>query len=236
MPTQDLHLRRLVHELNTPLGVGVMAASMLPTQIDAVVGALDEQSRENIAALLEEWRETCSLLQSSLQLCVQVLGQTRPANGKAADTLPLIDLQSTLQSAVSISLARRPDIRVRCQMHFAHPVQVHGDLGVWHQVLGNLVANSLMHGFAGRSHGTIRITAAVLPGRRVLVHYYDDGVGFSLQAYQRLFEEGFSTRLGQGGNGLGMGIVRDLVHHTMGGRLEVHRPARGVHISIEAGC
>ena len=235
MPTPDLQLRRLVHELNTPLGVGVMAASMLPTQIDAVVGALDEQSRENIAALLEEWRETCGLLQSSLQLCVQVLGQTRPATGKAADTLPLIDLQSTLQSAVSISLARRPDVRVRCQMHFAHPVQLHGDLGAWHQVVGNLVTNSLMHGFAGRSHGTIRITAAVLPSRRVLVHYYDDGVGFSLQAYQRLFEEGFSTRAGQGGNGLGMGIVRDLVHHKMGGRLEVHRPAKGVHISIEAG-
>ena len=235
MPTPDLQLRRLVHELNTPLGVGVMAASMLPTQIDAVVGALDEQSRENIAALLEEWRETCGLLQSSLQLCVQVLGQTRPATGKAADTLPLIDLQSTLQSAVSISLARRPDVRVRCQMHFAHPVQLHGDLGAWHQVVGNLVTNSLMHGFAGRSHGTIRITAAVLPSRRVLVHYYDDGVGFSLQAYQRLFEEGFSTRAGQGGNGLGMGIVRDLVHHKMGGRMEVHRPAKGVHISIEAG-
>ena len=235
MPTPDLQLRRLVHELNTPLGVGVMAASMLPTQIDAVVGALDEQSRENITALLEEWRETCGLLQSSLQLCVQVLGQTRPATGKAADTLPLIDLQSTLQSAVSISLARRPDVRVRCQMHFAHPVQLHGDLGAWHQVVGNLVTNSLMHGFAGRSHGTIRITAAVLPSRRVLVHYYDDGVGFSLQAYQRLFEEGFSTRAGQGGNGLGMGIVRDLGHHKMGGRMEVHRPAKGVHISIEAG-
>jgi signal transduction histidine kinase len=103
-------------------------------------------------------------------------------------------------------------------------------------VVGNLVANSLLHGFAGRRRGTIRISGAKLPGRRVLLHYYDDGVGFSLQAYQRLFEEGFSTRLGQGGNGLGMGIVRDLVQNKMGGRVEVQRPANGVHISIEAGC
>jgi signal transduction histidine kinase len=236
LPNPNIQVRRLVHEMNTPLGVSTMVASMLPTQLDGILAALDAQSQDSVAELVSEWREATALLHSSLQLCVQILDGTRSANQTPTNALPLIDLQSTLQSAVAISLARQPDIQVQCQCQFAHPVQVHDDLGAWHQVLGNLVANSLLHGFAGRRHGAIRITGTLLPGQRVLVHYYDDGAGFSLQAFQRLFEDGFSTRLGTGGNGLGMGIARDLVQHKLGGRMEVHRPANGVHISIEACC
>jgi signal transduction histidine kinase len=208
---------------------------MLPTQIENIMAALDEQSWDDVAALLIDWREAAALLQSSLQLCVQILGNSiRQTSANAPEAMPLIDLQATLQSAVSISLALRPDIKVRLQMHFARPVQVQGDPAVWQQVIGNLVANSLLHGFAGRSYGTIRITGTVLPGQRVLLHYYDDGMGLSLPARARLFEDGFSTRLGTGGNGLGMGIVRDLVQNALQGHIKVHQPARGVHISIEA--
>jgi signal transduction histidine kinase len=121
-------------------------------------------------------------------------------------------------------------------LHFADRLLVRCDPGVWQQVVGNLVANSLLHGFAGRNQGAIHIAGTRLPGNRVLVHYHDDGVGLDTQARARLFEDGFSTRLGTGGNGLGMGIVRDLVHNKLDGQLEVHQPVKGFHISIEASC
>lgn len=233
----DLSLRRLVHELNTPLGVSAMAASMLPAQMDALVDGLDTPIQQKVATQLDEWRETVDLLQSGLQLCVQVLrNSSRPMVGSDVEALPKMDLQETLQSAVTIHLARRPDLQVKCQMHFTSPLQVQGDRASWQQVVGNLVANSLLHGFAGRSHGTIRLVGATLPGNRILLHYYDDGVGLSEEAYARLFEDGFSTRLNRGGNGLGMGIVRDLVHTRLGGHLKVHRPTQGVHLSIEVPC
>jgi signal transduction histidine kinase len=237
LATPDLHLRRLVHELNTPLGVGAMAASMLPAQIDGLASVLDAPGLQKITALLDECRETTALLQSSLQLCVQVLGQStgRPA-GEAVHPLQPMNLADTMQRALNIQLARHPGIKVSCYMHFADPLQVRGDSGLWQQVVGNLVANSLQHGFEGRSHGTIQMSGTLLPARRILVHYYDDGKGLSEEVRARLFEDGFSTRLGRGGSGLGMGIVRDLVHIRMGGQLQVHSPAQGIHISIETPC
>lgn len=233
--TPDLRLRRLVHELNTPVGVSAMAASMMPAQIDSLQAALDPATREKTAELLEEWRETAALVQSSLQLCVQILrNSTQTPPRETPEALPLINLQETLQSAVSIQLARWPAIQVDCQMSLPNCEQVRGDSGAWQQVVGNLVANSFLHGFDGRSQGCIQITGLRLPGNRVLLHYYDDGAGISAEARAHLFEEGFSTRLGRGGHGLGMGIVRDLVRMRLGGRMDVHHPARGVHISIEA--
>lgn len=235
--TPDLRLRRLVHELNTPVGVCAMAASMLPAQIDGLQAELDAPTLQKIAPLLGEWRETVALVQSSLQLCVQVLGHSsRPVTTTGSEPLPLINLQETLQRAVTLHLARRPDLQVSCHMHFADALPVHGDSASWQQVVGNLVANSLLHGFAGRTQGAIQIAGTRLPGNRILLHYCDDGVGLSEEAHARLFEDGYSTRLGRGGSGLGMGIVHDLVHTKMGGRLEVHRPAKGIHISIEAPC
>lgn len=237
LPMPDIALRRLVHELNTPVGVSSMAASMLSAHMDHVVAELDEEARRKTEGPLDEFREAVALLQSSLQLCVQILRNSAHHPASDADTaLPLIDLQATLHSALTIQLARRPDMQVRCQLNFAPGLQVHGDAGAWQQVVGNLVANSLLHGFAGRKEGAIHITGALLPGNRILVHYYDDGVGLSELAHTQLFEDGFSTRLREGGSGLGMGIARDLVHHKMGGRLQVHKPAKGVHISIEAAC
>lgn len=233
----DLRLRRLVHELNTPVGVCAMAASMLPALTDCILGELDDATQQRIGPQVDEWRETVALVQSGLQLCVQVLSNsTRASAAGGTELLPLIDLHATLQQAVSINLARRPEMQVSCHMHLANPLLVHGDGGNWQQVVGNLVANSLAHGFDGRSQGTIQIAATRLPGNRLLLHYYDDGAGLSTEAHARLFEDGFSTRIGLGGHGLGMGIVQDLVHNKMGGRLEVHKPAKGVHISIEAPC
>jgi len=97
----DLALRRLVHELNTPVGVCAMATSMLPAQIDAILAELDAASLHKAMAQLEEWRETVALLQSSLQLSVQILTRsTSPA--ASVCTLPLIDLAATLQAVPGV--------------------------------------------------------------------------------------------------------------------------------------
>lgn len=234
-PAPDLQLRRLVHELNTPVGVSAMAASMLPAQVDAIVAAMDAPLQRNLAAQLEEWRESVALVQNGLQLCVQVLrNSARVRPPQEAEPLACLDLHDTVRRGAAVALAMRPEVQVNLQLRLADPFTVHGDSGAWHQVVVNLVSNSIMHGFDGRSQGTIQIAATPLPGNRIVVQYYDDGAGFSNEARARLFEDGFSTRQGRGGHGLGMGIVRDLVHNTLGGRMEVHHPAKGVHISIEA--
>lgn len=232
----DIALRRLVHELNSPVGVAVMAASMLPAQLDGIAAGLDAQTRQQLALRLDECRETAALLQDSLQLAVRVLRQVAPAYGATPPKLPDIDLAATLRHALQVALARRPDLQVDCQLHLADGLRVAGDAGAWQQIMGNLVGNSLLHGFAGRQRGAIQVLATLLPARHLLLHYYDDGVGLSPAAQARLFEDGFSTRLGSGGSGLGMGIVKELVEQRMGGRIQVHSPAQGVHFSIEVPC
>ena len=43
----------------------------------------------------------------------------------------------------------------------------------------------------------------------------------SPEVKEKLFEPFFSTKIGKGGTGLGMAIVRNLVTKTLGGRISV---------------
>ena len=66
------------------------------------------------------------------------------------------------------------------------------------------------------------------------LRYSDDGVGMSESTLARVFEPYFTTKRGEGGSGLGMHIVSNLVTHTLGGRIEAtSAPGKGLSVSIE---
>jgi signal transduction histidine kinase len=92
-----------------------------------------------------------------------------------------------------------------------------GPLG---QVFINLVNNAFLHAFDGRSNGVLTIEGR-LDGGQVRLGFIDNGVGMAPEHLAKLFEPFFSTKIGKGGTGLGMAIVRNLVNKTLGGRITV---------------
>jgi len=82
----------------------------------------------------------------------------------------------------------------------------------------------VLHAFAGRAGGNIAISATVEgTGRQaqVVLTVNDDGVGMPDHVRHRVFDPFFTTRLGQGGSGLGLSISYRLATATLGGSLTV---------------
>ena len=105
-----------------------------------------------------------------------------------------------------------------------------GPLG---QVLTNLVNNALLHGFAGLPAGVVRI-AAEAQGDRVRIQVADNGRGIAPEHQSRVFDPFFTTRLGQGGSGLGLHIVYSIVTRVLGGRIDLaSQPGEGTEITLE---
>lgn len=72
----------------------------------------------------------------------------------------------------------------------------------------------------------------VVPGHHVVVTVRDTGTGMPPAVMARLFEPFFTTRAGQGGTGLGLASVRDLVRKA-GGFLEVaSAPGQGTTVRV----
>ena len=100
------------------------------------------------------------------------------------------------------------------------------------QVLINLINNAYLHAFDGRSDGVLTI-AAQEQGEMVLLQVQDNGSGMAPDVQQRMFEPFFSTRIGSGGTGLGMGIVHNIVVKLLGGTMSVHSvPGQGTRFDI----
>lgn len=88
------------------------------------------------------------------------------------------------------------------------------------QVVTELLSNSLKHAFAGKTHGKITIELREGPDRRLVLAYYDDGVGLPA---------GFGIE--SNGN-LGLETVKLMVEDQLGGTIEI-LPTSGAGFRIE---
>jgi C4-dicarboxylate-specific signal transduction histidine kinase len=213
----------VAHEINTPLGIGVTAASYL------------EQETKRLGVELEEKRLTAESLhrfrQSALESCQLIL-----RNLMRADKL----VKSFKQVAVDQSSEQRRRIDLLAYLHeimsSLHPslkrtqhevdIQVPEGInletypGALYQIVVNFVMNSLLHAFPGRNDGHITISAQ-RNGEQVILRYRDDGVGMPDDVRRKIFEPFFTTRRGEGGSGLGMHIVWNLTTQVLKGTILV---------------
>ena len=106
--------------------------------------------------------------------------------------------------------------------------------GALSQVLTNLIMNSLLHGFGDGDEQARRVRiAATAVGTDVAIQYADNGRGIDPEILPRIFDPFFTTRRGSGGSGLGMHIVRKLVHDTLGGTIAARStPGDGAHFDL----
>jgi signal transduction histidine kinase len=104
-----------------------------------------------------------------------------------------------------------------------------GPLG---QVLANLIQNAVTHGLDGQTQGTVFIHARA-EGDQWTLTVEDDGRGIAPDVLGRVFDPFYTTRLGQGGSGLGLHIAHNVVTGVLGGRLEVdNRPEGGARFTL----
>jgi signal transduction histidine kinase len=104
---------------------------------------------------------------------------------------------------------------------------MHTDGGALEQVITNLVNNSLLHAFDNRPQGHMHLAGEVRANEVAFV-YTDDGVGMDAASLAKVFDPFFTTKFGQGGSGLGMFVVYNLVSTALGGSIEVQSaPGQG---------
>lgn len=213
------------HELSTPLGNSLLTASTQTEQGHAFRRLVESQQlkRSELTAFVDTVCAGNDLMQRNLQRAVALLQKFRQvANDQASEQRRTFDLGEVVHEVLytlAPSLKRYPQRVVEEIPPGIVMDSMPGPLG---QVIINLVNNAFLHAFDGRDSGELRIRATADPVRpEVELVFSDDGVGMSEDTLAQLFHPFFSTKPGQGGTGLGMMIVGDLVRKPLGGTLTV---------------
>ena len=105
--------------------------------------------------------------------------------------------------------------------------------GPYGQVLTNLFLNAVAHAFPDGKMGTIDIRARGSGSDHVEIQFSDDGCGMSRGVRRKAFDPFFTTRRDQGGTGLGLHIVYNIVTDCLGGRINLDsEPGEGTKIQL----
>ena len=226
----------VAHELNTPLGNTRVVASSLGEEVRAFAAAVESGAlrRSQADAFLNRSREAVDLLERNAARAADLIGHFKQV---AVDQTSMRRRRFSLRQTVEELLATlRPQFKHtahRIELDIPPDIELDSYPGPLEQVVANLVGNSLTHGFAGIEAGVIRIRAALLDADRVQLDYTDDGIGIPEPILHRIFEPFFTTRLGQGGSGLGLYIVYNLITGVLGGTVQAERaPERGATFTV----
>jgi len=226
----------VAHEINTPVGIGVTAASYLAEQTrqfkrGVAEGGLRRRDLDDFVERIEEaatmilanLERACSLVQSFKQVAVDQTSEARRP----------FDLRGYLEGvlgSLAPQLKRTPH---RVLLDCPESVTMDSYPGALSQVVSNLVINALLHAFDDDVPGTLIIAVHREGLSNVVLDFTDDGKGIPPENLDRIFEPFFTTRRTEGGSGLGLHIVHNIVVGTLGGRISVaSHPGAGCRFTI----
>lgn len=215
----------VAHELNTPIGNSRMAVSTCEQQLRQFqqdsAGGLRRSSLERFVDAVEQ--ATAIALRNLERAAELVSSFKRVAVDQTSSQRRRFELRQVLQE---ILLTLQPSFRrtgFEVSLEVAEELNMDSYPGPLGQALTNLIQNALLHGLDGRQEGRVRVAARRDPEtpEQVLIEVSDDGVGMSPAVVARIFDPFFTTRLGQGGSGLGLHIVHNIVTGVLGGQIAV---------------
>lgn len=225
----------VAHELNTPIGNSLLVASHFQ---DGTVQLIEASKagirRSEFQRFLADGVRSMELLISNLRRAADLISsfkrvavdQTSAQRRRFNLAEVVAENVRTLQAAMKKSpFTIEQDIPTDIQMD-SYP----GPLG---QVLVNLITNAISHGFEGAENGIIHIEAQRTDSSNISLVVRDNGQGIAPEHAKHILEPFFTTKLGQGGSGLGLNIVHNIVTGVLGGKLEIDSaPGSGTTVSL----
>ena len=209
----------IAHEINTPVGVGVTAASHLETKTTELSNKFKNNimKKSDLEKYLNVAEETNHIILSNLSRAAELIQSFKKiAVGQSSEEKRVFKLKEYIDSMI---LSLRPKLK-----HTKHSVIVNCDEsieidsypGAFSQIITNFIMNSLMHGFDGIDNGTIKFDVEMYHDH-LIFRYSDNGKGISHEYMNKIFNLFFTIKQGQGGSGLGLYILYNIIIQTLRG-------------------
>lgn len=219
----------VAHEINTPVGIGVTAASHLEKETRQFLemyknGKMTKTAFEKYMSdttieaqiLLTNMNRAATLVQSFKKVSVdQAIELKRQFNIKDYINDLLISLKHKLKS-------KNIDIIIHCD----DDMEIISYPGPISQILTNLILNSYIHGFDNISTGEIHIVISII-NNHINLKYYDNGLGIQEDIMSKIFDPFFTTKRNKGGTGLGLHLVYNIVVSTLNGTISCNNRFNG---------
>jgi len=212
----------IAHEVNTPIGLGVTASTLLADRLNEVARAFEGRTLKSsqLKKFLIEGEENIGIIYRNLERAAKLISSFK----KVAVDQSSADIRqfnvSELLEEVMLSLKTKIEQEsVKVILECPSNIIIESKPGPIHQILTNLIINSIIHGFEHKKNGTITISISYLDEQLHII-YQDDGIGIDENIKSKIFDPFTTTKRGSGGSGLGLHLVFNLVTQALNGHID----------------
>jgi len=214
----------VAHELNTPIGLSITGASHIMNDTAKIAELLadNKMKKSDLDDYLEETGNLTKSICVSLDKAANLIRSFKLVSVEQhEELLQYFDVRDNLVDILySIGPAlKEKNIKIINQIDKG--ITLCSFPGVFYQMYTNLINNALLHAFENSQSGEITICADY-SANMLNLSFKDNGCGMSEAVLKKVFDPFFTTKRANGGTGLGMNIIYNLVSDKLLGTLEVH--------------
>jgi signal transduction histidine kinase/purine-cytosine permease-like protein len=214
----------VAHEINTPVGIIVSAASYLrdragETRAKLAAGNLPKSELDQF---LNDASQSSRLLLTNANRAAQMVESfKRVAVDQTSDERRRFDLREYIEETIQSLRPKFQGTQVATRVDCPRGIEMDSYPGSFAQVLTNLLLNSLQHAFDAGASGMIAISVRPIENDHLEIRIEDNGRGIPQTLHDKIFEPFFTTRSSFGGSGLGLHLVYNIVTRRLDGTIMV---------------
>ncbi len=211
----------IAHEVNTPLGITVTAASSLQDMSIELSEKIQAGniSRAEFDRYLKHYNSCTELiLKNSARASALITRFKKIAVDQESFEKRLFYFVEYVEDIIFTLQPKLKNTQIAVRIECTDDFEVINYPGAIAQIVSNLVLNALIHGFDKNVKGQI-IISIEKQGEMIVMNVTDDGKGIEESDLSKVFEPFYTTKRNAGGSGLGLHIISNIVTNTLHGRV-----------------
>ncbi len=231
MASLGIMVASVAHEINNPNNFVSFNIPILRNYIEELLPIIDQftagcPNREFCHMPYREFRDDIFRLMDNIMNGADrisaFVANLREFSQSDADRLKkYVDLKSVVEKVIAICGKKLKRSIKSIEMNISHDLpQIYTAPHAMEQVLLNLLTNAAQAADKEDSKVILNISIGNAPREHLIVEIIDNGCGIDKKSRDRLFDPFYTTRLPNGGTGLGLYVCHNLVK-GLEGRIEV---------------
>jgi two-component system, NtrC family, sensor kinase len=212
----------VAHEINTPIGISVTAASVLSEDATdfLTIYKSGKMKRADLETFLDTAKESSSMILANLKRAADLVQSFKQvAVDQSSESQRCFYLKEYLEEIILSLIGNLKRTKHRIEITGDTNLTLNSYPGTLSQIVTNLVMNSLIHAYAEKEAGQIQIDFKQ-EGEQLILQYSDDGQGIKPENMNQIFDPFFTTNRSQGSTGLGLHIVYNLITQKLRGTIQ----------------
>ena len=226
----------VAHEVNTPLGIGLTAASHLSDISNELleIGKTRPLTDQDVISYLEDIEKASGIIVKNLNRAAQLIQSFKQLSvDQSTEPKRQFDIGAYIEEILVSLSPTLKKTQINISSSCSEQIIIYGYPGAIAQIITNLVMNSLKHAFRPGESGQITIFVT-RNNQMVQIVFTDDGTGIEESTLNKIFDPFFTTNRAGGGTGLGLSIVYSLVTQLYEGSIRCEsKPGSGTTFIIQ---